>query len=139
MIININFTSGDNYSYTSISSYGRNDLMYNTDSAYGKGGWYATNLQIITLDTNQTNFNTFITAMKDNIEGVLLESGTYKWVDSPSNLTELYYPNLASAVIHHLVFKSDNNEFLGINYYLSSSLSLYAPPIGEILAYTNGL
>lgn len=45
-------------------------------------GWTNYKYKIITLDSNQTNFDSFITAMKDNIEGVLLESGTYKWVDN---------------------------------------------------------
>ena len=46
--------------------------------------WLNTAYQIIEIDPTQTNFQTFITAMKSNIEGVELEAGTYKWVDSPN-------------------------------------------------------
>lgn len=47
-------------------------------------GWTNNKYKIIEIDTSQASFSTFITAMKDNIEGVELEAGTYKWVDEPT-------------------------------------------------------
>ena len=54
------------------------------DSIYDGGTWTDESCRYMTLDLSYGNNQAFITAMKDNIEGVLLESGTYKWVDEPN-------------------------------------------------------
>lgn len=60
----------------------QNDVAYLKDRTDDK--WNNSVYQIIEIDPNQDNFNAFITAMKSNIEGVELESGTYVWVDVPT-------------------------------------------------------
>lgn len=70
------------------------------------------NYQYITIDTNQTNFNAFITAMKSNIEGVELESGTYVWVDVPTP----FKFNLSTAIN----FVSNNIELARITIDMDS-------------------
>lgn len=82
--IGINFISNGTL-YSKISGNGKmqllyNDFVVNSDSS----SWANPNYQYIEIDPTQTNFQTFITAMKSNIEGVELESGTYKWVDEPT-------------------------------------------------------
>ena len=108
--ISIDFTSHG----TTFTSFSCNDdhtvgfaLYYDDSQAYGRLGYAYDDYQYITLDTNQTNFNAFITAMKDNIEGVLLESGTYVWVDSPSNVSE----DASESIGCNLDFKSNNFTF----------------------------
>ncbi|MDY5645516.1 MAG: hypothetical protein SPF22_00695 [Candidatus Onthovivens sp.] len=87
----INFTSNnESYSKMKVQTrtfaqgtikvlfYGNNGVCYNLSD------WTDNNYQYIEIDTSQPNFQTFINAMKSNIEGVELEAGTYKWVDVPS-------------------------------------------------------
>ncbi len=59
-----------------------NDVAYYKDSSEEK--WANTAYQVIEIDPTQPNFQTFINAMKSNIEGVELEAGTYNWVDEPT-------------------------------------------------------
>ena len=85
--ISINFTcNGVSYiGFYSVSKFGGH-LSYTIDSAKYQSvytdGWESTAYQVIEIDPTQPNFQTFITAMKDNILGVELEAGTYKWNDT---------------------------------------------------------
>lgn len=51
---------------------------------YVGGKWALKDYQIIEVDYTQTGFQTFITAFKNNIVGVELEAGTYKWINEPT-------------------------------------------------------
>lgn len=88
-------------------------MSYDSSQIWDSRGWSNTKYQYITLDTNQTNFDAFITAMKDNIEGVLLESGTYKWVDSPSY-------GLPTDDYYNFSFESNSNSFTQISYHANN-------------------
>lgn len=113
--INIGFVSnGINYSSIGTQEYPGNIglvLKYDNTIVYGSNNYENTAFQYITLDTNQTNFNTFITAMKDNIEGVLLESGTYKWVDFP------YHDGSYLTLVAIFDFVSNSQSFSECHYY----------------------
>lgn len=85
-------------------------MSYDSSQIWDSRGWSNTNYQYITLDTNQTNFDAFITAMKDNIEGVLLESGTYVWNDVITLPTSISY--YSSSLIN---FVSNNSNFTKIS------------------------
>ena len=89
--INISFTSNGK-TYSGIQYIDTPALRYlftgDYDQAYFDDSWTNNNFKIIEIDPTQTNFQTFITAMKSNIAGVELEAGTYKWNDSPSNVLE---------------------------------------------------
>ena len=63
--------------------YGSSETASDTASSI-IDGWRNPNYQYIEIDPTQANFNTFINAMKSNIEGVELEAGTYKWVYEPT-------------------------------------------------------
>lgn len=99
--INVDFlNNGQPYSWITFSNgcmmYGIMDWFDDDQKVYDSTShWLGTSGQYITIDTNQTNFNAFITAMKDNIEGVLLESGTYKWVDVPNLETGVMDVNIS--------------------------------------------
>ena len=88
--ISVNFTS-NNESYSSMKVQtrifveGTTKLLFYGNNAvcYDLNDWENENYKTIEIDPTQANFQTFITAMKSNIEGVLLESGTYKWVEEP--------------------------------------------------------
>ena len=83
----ITFTSNSTtFTRMKVSQYLSYNLNYGTTKVYDKptNSWVDTAYQVIEIDTNQNEFNAFITAMKDNIEGVELEAGTYKWVDVPN-------------------------------------------------------
>lgn len=55
-------------------------LFYDSHPAcYKLNDWTDNNYQVIEIDPTQSNFQTFINAMKSNIEGVELEAGTYLW------------------------------------------------------------
>lgn len=97
MIVNYNNEGGINYYYNS-----------SVTAVYNSSGWRSYVYKVIEIDTTQANFNTFITAMKSNIEGVELESGTYQWVGSPEN------PNTCNT---NLNFTSNNENFTGIKVY----------------------
>ena len=84
----LNFTSNGN-NYTSLTTYWNSnkqqrDMKYGANDVVESGTWLNDNFKVIEIDSTQTNFQSFITAMKDNIEGVELESGTYKWVNNPN-------------------------------------------------------
>ena len=70
-------------------------------------GWTNNKYKIIEIDTSQASFSTFITAMKDNIVGVNLETGTYKWVDSPTNLPGSKDTRIDTS----LIFQSTSQDF----------------------------
>lgn len=103
--IDINFTC-DNISYTSIvfKTSGtillKNILRYvNSSSAVNaysvtQSQWGDAKYQYIEIDTSQTNYATFINAMKSNIDGVLLENGTYVWVDIPTKSSSDVYTTI---------------------------------------------
>lgn len=83
----ITFTSNSTtFTRMKVSQYISYNLNYGTTKVYDKptNSWVDTVYQVIEIDTNQNEFNAFITAMKSNIEGVELEQGTYKWVDNLS-------------------------------------------------------
>lgn len=115
--ITFNLASNKYAVYSGIKIGSIKQLYYNDTSA-GFDNWVAVtdddgtpysgkeDYLTIEIDTNQTNFNAFITAMKDNIEGVLLESGTYVWKNS---LTMTY--NSPST---NLLFTSNNNDYVKI-------------------------
>ena len=85
-------------------------MSYDSSQIWDSRGWSNTKYQYITLDTNQTNFNAFITAMKDNIEGVLLESGTYVWNDVITLPTSISYYSFSL-----INFVSNNSNFTKIS------------------------
>lgn len=111
--IYINFTSnGANYERISMST--ANPILtpilyYNSSGMYAGSSWNNVNYQYIEIDPTQTNFNAFITAMKDNIEGVLLESGTYVWKDEPT------YPSYLMEKIS-LSFNSNSTSYINLIY-----------------------
>ena len=109
----INFTcNGVSYlGFRAVSAFG-GSLSYYKDSerlqsAYSDR-WFNTAYQVIEIDPTQTNFQTFITAMKSNIEGVELEAGTYQWIGVPEN------PTTCNT---NLNFTSNNENFTGIKVY----------------------
>ena len=81
-------------------------------------GWTNYKYKIIEIDPTQTNFNAFITAMKDNIEGVLLESGTYIW-NSEQPFSDGDFPTSAGRKIVKFNFTSNNIQFAscGVSVY----------------------
>ena len=85
-------------------------MSYDSSQIWDSRGWSNTKYQYITLDTNQTNFDAFITAMKDNIEGVLLESGTYVWNDVITLPTSISYYSFSL-----INFVSNNSNFTKIS------------------------
>ena len=99
--INVDFlNNGQPYSWITFSNgcmmYGIMDWFDDDQKVYDSTShWLGTSGQYITIDTNQTNFNAFITAMKDNIDGVLFESGTYVWVDVPNLETGVMDVNIS--------------------------------------------
>ena len=89
--LTILFTSA-NKNYNNMVFLATGNLRYQrtglTTYVYRNGAYDKPECQYIEIDPTQTNFNSFITAMKSNIDGVELEAGTYKWNDSPSNILE---------------------------------------------------
>lgn len=87
-------------------------------------GWTNYKYKIITLDSNQTNFDSFITAMKDNIEGVLLESGTYKWVDELDvTVPNVFYLDYSSNNVSYTRIIVDRNT--GVEYSNDDTINNY--------------
>lgn len=80
-------------------------------------GWLDSGAKYITIDTSQDNFQTFITAMKDNIEGVLLESGTYVWNNS------LDWTLLSNAISARFDFTSNNSPYIKIALHVGAPSS----------------
>lgn len=88
-IFDITFKSNNQNFTQFLGQYGKGfTLSYNSTAVYDFINGWTTPFNIIEIDPTQINFNAFITAMKDNIDGVELEAGTYKWNDSPSNVLE---------------------------------------------------
>ena len=89
LTISVSFTSnGTNFTSFEIDPLSSR-LMYDSTVSYKTNGGYTNaNYQYIEIDPTQANYNEFITAMKNNIAGVELEAGTYKWVDIPEFLTD---------------------------------------------------
>lgn len=81
-------------------------------------GWTNNKYKIIEIDTSQASFSTFITAFKTNIDGVLLESGTYLW-NSEQPFYDGNFPTSAERKIVKFNFKSNNIEFAscGVSVY----------------------
>ena len=107
----INFTSNSTtFTRMKVSQYISYNLNYGTTKVYDKptNSWVDTAYQIIEIDTNQNEFNAFITAMKSNIAGVELEAGTYQWIGTPEN------PTTCNT---NLNFTSNNENFTGIKVY----------------------
>lgn len=107
----INFTSNSTtFNRMKVSQYISYNLNYGTTKVYDKptNSWVDTAYQIIEIDTNQNEFNAFINAMKNNIEGVELEAGTYQWIGTPEN------PTTCNT---NLNFTSNNENFTGIKVY----------------------
>lgn len=92
--------------------------------------WNADYFKIIEIDPTQTNFQTFITAMNDNIDGVELEAGTYKWVDSPTFLSSDYNWDL--------IFKSFNRDFVSIDLLSATSRIAYHTSRGSQTIFLDG-
>lgn len=83
----INFTS-DNIAFEKFIVETGDGIYYKPKNgtqmpAYGMllGGWANSSYQTIQVDTNSTDYSSFVTWAKAN-GGVLLEKGTYKWVDT---------------------------------------------------------
>lgn len=93
-------------------------MSYGTTSVWDARGWSNTNYQYIEIDTTQSNFQTFITAMKSNIEGVLLESGTYVW-NNEQPFWGGDFPTSAERKIVKFNFTSNNIQFAscGVSVY----------------------
>ena len=111
--LNLAFVSnGETFTRIYLDEFHDNDMYYGSTKVYivSDSRYTNANYQIIEIDPNQTNFNAFITAMKDNIEGVLLEAGTYKWVDAPK------YNSAIMATNYEFNFNSNNNDFTLIRF-----------------------
>ena len=86
-IFDITFKSNNQNFTQFLGQYGKGfTLSYNSTSVYDFINGWTTPYNIIEIDPTQASFNAFIAAMKDNIESVELEAGTYKWVDNPNPL-----------------------------------------------------
>lgn len=81
-------------------------------------GWTNNKYKIIEIDDTQPNFQTFINAMKSNIEGVLLESGTYVW-NNEQPFWGGDFPTSAQTKIIKFNFTSNNIQFAscGVSVY----------------------
>lgn len=110
--IGINFISNGTL-YSKISGNSKGQLLYN-DSIVNSdaSSWANTKYQYMEIDPTQPNFNAFITAMKDNIGGVELEAGTYKWVSNPSISLRLVRST-------NLIFTSNNQNCTSIACQIS--------------------
>jgi hypothetical protein len=77
------------------------------------------NYQYIEIDPTQANFQAFITAMKSNIEGVLLESGTYVWNNNEAPFSDGNFPTSTERKIVKFNFTSNNIQFAscGVSVY----------------------
>lgn len=77
---------------------------------YVGGKWALKDYQIIEVNQSQSGFQAFINAMKNNIDGVELESGTYKWN------TALDWTLLSSAIEGRFNFTSNNLPYIRITF-----------------------
>lgn len=106
-------------SYTRINTTGKpNGIYYGDTQAYSwvTNTWNNTAYQIIKVDTNSTDYALFVTWAKAN-GGVLLEAGTYKWVNIFTERTEDLYPTFN--------FKSNNTNFDNMSYSYENRLIEY--------------
>lgn len=111
--LNLAFVSnGETFTRIYVDEFHDNDMYYGSTKVYivSDSRYTNANYRIIEISPNQTNFQAFITAMKDNIEGVLLEKGTYKWLDSPK------YNSAIMATNYEFNFNSNNNDFTLIRF-----------------------
>lgn len=132
----ISFSVGNNY-YSAMRCYTSGKLEYKDASddwitVYSNGAWVNSSYKIISITPSGTEYNAFITAMKDNIDGVLLESGEYKWIDEPSissvpsllaqEFTFSFSGNNCRGII--TIYNSDTYQF--INYISTADEALQA-------------
>lgn len=112
-IFDITFKSNNQNFTQFLGQYGKVfTLSYNSTSVYDFiNGWLNTAYQVIEIDPTQPNFQTFITAMKSNIDGVELESGTYKWVNSPTSMV-----TIGSELECAFTFSSNSVNYYGVYY-----------------------
>lgn len=111
----INFTS-DNIAFEKFIVETGDGIYYKPKNgtqmpAYGMllGGWANSSYQTIQVDTNSTDYSSFVTWAKAN-GGVLLEKGTYKWVDNPKYSSDIMATN------YEFNFNSNNNDFTLIRF-----------------------
>lgn len=116
----INFTS-DNIAFEKFIVETGDGIYYKPKNgtqmpAYGMllGGWANSSYQTIQVDTNSTDYSSFVTWAKAN-GGVLLEKGTYKWLDSPIT------PN--SAISANLNFTSNSSNYIKLSYSVGAPTS----------------
>ena len=109
--IRLSTTSGtpDGYIMTYTQSNGDTLDVYNDTDR-----WINSDNQIIQVDTNSTNYASFVAWAKAN-GGVLLEAGTYKWVDNPTT------PN--SAISTYLNFTSNSSNYIKLSYSVGAPSS----------------
>ncbi len=120
-ISNISFIS-DNVTYDRIFYADSKDETYyqqttgdrKQTAVYRSSAWVDTKYQIIQVDSNSTDYASFVTWAKAN-GGVLLEKGTYKWVDSPTT------PN--SAISTYLNFTSNSSNYIKLSYSVGAPSS----------------
>lgn len=126
MIVNYNNEGGINYYYNS-----------SVTAVYNSSGWRSYVYKVIEIDTSQPNFQTFINAMKSNIEGVLLESGTYVW-NSEQPFWSGEFPTSTERKIVKFNFTSNNIQFAscGVSVYGAGGEFHFA--YGKSTATTNG-
>lgn len=81
-------------------------------------GWTNNKYKIIEIDDTQTNFNEFINEFYLNIDGAILESGTYIW-NSEAPFYDNNFPTEVEKKIVKFNFKSNNIEFAscGVSAY----------------------
>lgn len=121
--ISINFVcSGIPYQRIQVS----NDLLRYQDisgdwvTCCNEVGWTNNKYKIIEIDDTQTNFNEFINEFYLNIDGAILESGTYIW-NSEAPFYDNNFPTEVEKKIVKFNFKSNNIEFAscGVSAYNS--------------------
>lgn len=119
--ISINFVcSGIPYQRIQVS----NDLLRYQDisgdwvTCCNEVGWTNNKYKIIEIDDTQTNFNEFINEFYLNIDGAILESGTYIW-NSEAPFYDNNFPTEVEKKIVKFNFKSNNIEFAscGVSAY----------------------
>lgn len=120
--VSINFVcSGISYQRIQISNYllRYQDISGDWVTCCNEVGWTNYKYQIIEIDTTQASFSNFITAMKSNIEGVLLESGTYVWNNNDAPFSDGNFPTSTERKIVKFNFTSNNIQFAscGVSVY----------------------
>ena len=95
--------------YSISSTWNDDEIVYDTTA------WTNSNYQIIRVSKSSSDYASFVTWAKAN-GGVLLEKGTYKWVDSPTNT---YEGETMWQINKPLNFTSNSIDFTTI--YISAS------------------